>query len=263
MMSEGPIGRKNGREFYQSYLVAHSNVDPNKPNIFEDFMKALTGRGLPGNAQYELSHLRPQLLQGHRIWCAAADRRERFIEIYHPQFTCDEGRRRIWLVLELFADDLSRLDVSRKTLLSEAGLDDEFREVKCDKSINGRRVLCFEQINQISYTDRPSDELMNLVDTIRLKVWPTIMRVPPYRKYYLYLCPAAENAALLPQLLSIWCVFYYLGSVTRYRPNYFDEILAGRFGGHVEEIVSNIPQQFIFYVASEFAKREIALAPLV
>lgn len=256
--------RSNGKEFYDSYLVAHATTDPTKPNIFDDFVRALTGKGLGSQTkEYDLGHLRAQLLQGHRIWAAAAKTNERFIEIYKPRFMCNRDKKCVWLQIELFADDLSRFEISRRRLLNESGLNSEFREVKSIDKVDGRRILRFEQLHAVSYTDRASDNLKELVDTVRHKVWATIMKVPPYRKYYLYLCPAAEQSSLLPQVLSIWGMFYYLGSVTRYRPDYFHEILEGRFGGHVEEIVSNLPQQFVFYMASEFAKREVAQAPLV
>ncbi|MEJ2613280.1 MAG: YaaC family protein [Candidatus Thiodiazotropha sp.] len=256
--------RTNGREFYNSFLNANQSTNPGKPNIFDDFMLALTGLGLPvNNKEYELSHLLGQLLQGHRMWCDGSRRKERFIEINRAKFMCDAVNKNIWMELELFADDLSRFDISRKALLSESGLDGLFKEVKSELTEGERKILRFEQVDVIHYTDRPSDELRNLVESVRFKVWATIMRIPPYRKYYLYLCPASEQNDLLPQILSIWGVFYYLGSVTRYRPQYFDELLAGRFGGHIQEIVSNLPQQFLYYMASEFSNREIAHAPLV
>ncbi len=256
--------RPNGREFYNSFLNAQQSTNPDKPNIFDDFMLSLTGSALTvNNKEYELSHLLGQLLQGHRMWCDGSRRKERFIEINRPKFMCDPASKTIWMEFELFADDLSRFDISRKLLLDESGLDGIFREVKSELIEGGRKILRFEQINTITYTDRPSDELRTLVDSVRFKVWATIMRIPPYRKYYLYLCPNAEKDDLLPQILSIWGVFYYLGSVTRYRPQYFDELLAGRFGGHIQEIVSNLPQQFLYYMASEFSNREIAHAPLV
>jgi len=256
--------RPSGKEFYNSYLSASRSSNPNRPSVFDDFMNALTGNGLAVNIkEYELSHLRGQLLQGHRMWSTGARRKERFIEIHAVKFMCNSGSKTIWMQIDLFYDDLSRFDISRRTLLNESGLEGLFREVKSDEVADRRTVLKFEQIDVVPYTDRPSDKLKELVDTIRFKVWATIMRIPPYRKYYLYLCPSNEQPDLLPQILSIWGVFYYFGSVTRYRPQYFDEILAGRFAGHVQEIVSNLPQQFIYYMASEFSKREIAHAPLV
>lgn len=254
----------NGREFYDSFLIAHKSTRVDRPNIFDDFLASLTGFALSSNHQrFELKHLAAQLLQGHRIWADSANRKERFIEIHKPKFMHNDSTKEVWLEFELFSDDLSRFDISRKKLLNESRLANDFKEVDSNLSLGDRRILRFEQQNTITYTGRASDVLKDLTDTVRFKVWTTILKTPPYRKYYLYLSPQAEVNDVLPQILSIWCYFYYLGSVTRYRPNYFDEILDGRFGGHLQEIVSNLPQQFIYYMASEFSQREIAHAPIV
>jgi len=63
--------------------------------------------------------------------------------------------------------------------------------------------------------------------------------------------------------MSIYLVFYYLGSVTRYRPNLFQKIMESKHGSHLEEVILNLPQQFLYLVASEFAGREVVRAPLV
>jgi hypothetical protein len=68
---------------------------------------------------------------------------------------------------------------------------------------------------------------------------------------------------MLPQILSIYVTFFYLGSVTRYRPNFFEKILGTKHGSHIQEVILNLPQQFLYLLASEFAGREVAHAPLV
>ncbi|WP_423837085.1 YaaC family protein [Tamilnaduibacter salinus] len=87
--------------------------------------------------------------------------------------------------------------------------------------------------------------------------------MPPYRKNYVYLSPDIEQAHRLPQILSIYAFVYYLGSVTRYRPYFFDDLLNRPDAAHIEELISNVPQQFLFLIASEFAGREVAHAPIV
>jgi hypothetical protein len=50
---------------------------------------------------------------------------------------------------------------------------------------------------------------------------------------------------------------FYLGSVTRYRPQQFDTLVEGRFGGPVQEVLASQPGQFLYLIASEFAQREV------
>jgi hypothetical protein len=67
-----------------------------------------------------------------------------------------------------------------------------------------------------------------------------------------------EDAQTLPQLLSIYAISYYLGSITRYRPHHFPAINDGAFGPRIQDFISGQPQQFLYLLASEFARREIA-----
>lgn len=253
----------NGTEFYNSFLKAFRSK-PSEANVFDDFQEALFGNNFPSAGKvYDLQLLLPQLLQGHRVWCEAASADERFVEITRIDYLHNETAKSIWLVINIFSDDLSRFGITRKRLLEESGLTANFREVTSNEIINGRKLLKFEQIIPLTYTGRATDKISDLVNLIKNRLWVTAIRIPPYRKNYVYLCPTIETPNLIEQLLSVYACFYYFGSITRYRPHLFEEILKGKFGSHIQEVVTNIPQQFIYLLASEFAGREIAHAPLV
>lgn len=252
----------NGQEFVNSFLKVYRSK-PSGVNVFDDFQEALFGKKVPSSGQvFDLQNLLPQLLQGHRVWCEAADSDERFVEITRVQYMHDEGSKRIWLTLGIYADDLSRFGITRKRMLQESGLSATFKEVQ-GTLVNGRKLLTFEQINPLRYTGRASDKIQELVGILKKHIWLTAIKIPPYRKNYLYLCPMAEQQSLMEQMLSVYACFYYFGSVTRYRPHLFESITEGKFGGHIQEIITNLPQQFLYVLASEFAGREIAHAPLV
>jgi hypothetical protein len=142
-------------------------------------------------------------------------------------------------------------------------LGSEFEEVECAKMINDRALLCFQQKSVKKYTHRSADVVMQLVAIIRHELWKNILSVPPYRKYYVYMSPSSESGDRLAQLLSIYCTFYYLGSVTRYRPYVFDTIQKGEYGAHIQEILTNLPNQFIYLMASEFAQQEVTRAAII
>lgn len=252
-----------GQEFTNSFLKAFRSKSSDV-NVFDDFQVAINGKSFPSAGKvFDLQRLTPQLLQGHRVWCEAADADERFVEACRIDYINDEVSKSTWLVINIFADDLSRFGITRKRFLTDSGLGEKFREVISDEVIDGRTVLKFEQITPLNYTGRPADKIADLVSIVRPLIWTTAMKIPPYRKNYFYLCPAEDKPYLMEQILSIYACFYYFGSITRYRPHLFEEVLKGKFGGHIQEIVSNIPQQFIYLLASEFAGREIAHAPLV
>lgn len=252
-----------GAEFKNSFLKAYRSK-PSEANVFDDFQEALFGRKFPSRgAVFDLQKLLPQLLQGHRVWCEATSSIERFVEITRIDYLHDEASKLIWLVINIFADDLTRFGITRKKLLIESGLAEDFREVISAETIDNRNLLKFEQNSPLQYTGRPADKIADLVKLLRSMIWTTAMKIPPYRKNYLYLCPVADKNNLLEQLLSIYACFYYFGSITRYRPHLFEQILKGAHGSHIQEVISNIPQQFVYLLASEFAGREIAHAPIV
>ncbi|MGE8567770.1 MULTISPECIES: YaaC family protein [Achromobacter] len=252
----------NGIEFVNSFLKVYRSK-PSSVNVFDDFQGALFGKKAPSSGKvFDLQHLLPQLLQGHRVWCEATDADERFVEITRIQYMHDENSKSIWLTLEIYADDLSRFGITRKRMLQEAGLSNTFKEVR-GTLVDGRNLLTFEQITPLRYTGRASDKIHELVGALKRHIWSTVIKIHPYRKNYLYLCPADQQQSLMEQILSVYACFYYLGSVTRYRPHLFESIIEGKFGGHINEIITNLPQQFLYLLASEFASREIAHAPLV
>lgn len=98
---------------------------------------------------------------------------------------------------------------------------------------------------------------------LRPHIWSAATTIRPFRRYYLYASPVAEHAHLLPQALSIYAITFYLGSITRYRPQHFAKILLGDFGEFVQEFLSSQPSQFVYLMASDFARRDVAKAPLV
>jgi hypothetical protein len=252
-----------GAEFQDSFLKAFKSRT-SSINIFGDFYQAFTGAPMATSERvFDLKYIHPQILQGHRLWAAANDVEERFVEIERIDFLHDSNDKKIWVVLNIFADDLTRFGISRRKLVDEAGLEGMFHNVKSEEFHRDRLLLKFEQTNPMIYTGRPSDKLEALVSILKDEIWSAVLRAPPYRKNYLYLSPASEKKDRIPQILSIYAFIYYLGSVTRYRPYFFDTLLSQEQGAHIEELISNIPQQFLFLLASEFAGREVAHAPIV
>lgn len=245
------------RELVDAYLTAFPSPNPrdNALQNFDEFQLALTNRSLPAPIGYPIPHLLPQIVPGHRLWATAASKQERFVAIDRIRFMHDHDRREMWLQLLLKAEDLSRLYVSHRRLLGETGL--PFTEVTTSETTSDRkRLICFESA-PFNYAGYPIDHLIEAVALIRPFIWSTVATVAPYRRYYLYLCPPAEIATRLPQLLSIYALSYYLGSITRYRPHHYPKMVDGPFGPRIQDFITGQPMQFLYLMASEFAKQDI------
>src|SRR5262249_36957473 len=149
---------------------------------------------------------------------------ERFVAIDGIEMVDDSDAQEIWLRLYVSRGDLSRYEITRSRLLSEAGLSD-FREVQIADTGRDPSLLCLEQTTSVMYTGRPTDVVMELIDAIRPRLWRVATTVPEqaYRKYYLHMTPSTENSRV-SQLESLWLLTYYFGSVVRYRPHLFANV---------------------------------------
>lgn len=244
------------KELAGSELTAIPSCSKNI-NMFHEFLNALTDKGVPpGGSHYRVTDLLPQILQGHQLWCAAKSERERFIRIARVD-VIDDGAAQLWLNICVYEDILTRIGVTRGQLLDETGLKSEYEDVQSDEVLAGHRLLKFQQKEPIGYEHRPSDYISQLVQKIKPFLWVNVLDVPPYKDYCLYRVPSTNRECVLPQLASVYALFYYLGSVTRYRPHKFDNVISGSFGAQLQEIIAVAPGQFIYLMASEFAQQEI------
>jgi hypothetical protein len=257
--------RPPNKELENAFLQAHKspNARTGALNLFDELFKALSGTGLAADKDFDLPILLPQVVPGHRLWAEAMNVSERFIAVHDIRFSEKPATKEIWLSLDIFADDLTRLGVTHSRLLDETRLAAKFREVETTAKVKGRKLIRFEQLQTRTYTHRASDEVPHLVADIKPFLWTTVASVPPYRRYYVYLAPISEHPQILPQLLSIYAITYYLGSITRYRPHHFDAIIRGPMGPRIEEFIGGQPLQFIYLVASEFAEQEVTKPSIV
>lgn len=245
--------------------IDHTTLDayrsPNRENrlqVFDELRSTLIGQHSPKQSLIELGYVLPQILPGHRLWAQATGQRERFISLHDIQFWRNKDTREVWLRVYLVAHDLSRVGISHRSFLELSGLGIDFKEVDTDKEPAASQLICFEQIQPAMYpANHPADVLNDLVAGIKPRLWATVATASPYRRYYAYLCPKNERDSLLPQILSIYALTYYLGSVTRYRPQEFEYLLSGKFGPRVQDFVVGQPLQFLYLMVSEIAQHDI------
>lgn len=154
---------------------AYSNAFPS-PNAqgqlqnFSELLQALTGTGVNANLhRYDLPHLIPQVVPGHRLWVqgATGGMKERFVAIERIEFRHDAPAKALWLRLYIFAGDLRRIDMTHAEALATTRIGTAFQDVACADVVNDRPLVCFEQTVPTSYTGRPSDEIPQAVASVR------------------------------------------------------------------------------------------------
>jgi hypothetical protein len=205
-----------------------------------------------------LGYLLPQILPGHRLWCYATNRTERFTTIEDVELLHSPATKQVWFNLYLNENDLERLKLSDARVLSQADLG--------DFEISGEapnKLICFQQRHPDRYSSNPAEALVEIVRKVRNKIWETVKTASPYRKPYVYCSPPQERAARLPQTLSIYLLMYFLGSVTRYTPGQFEDLLESKYGPFFETFVSESPMQFLYLMASETLGREVSKPAII
>jgi hypothetical protein len=201
---------------------------------------------------------------GHRLWCAANSEPERFLPIAKIELFDEPANRLVWTEIEVNKDDTYLLASDAEIILEQADIAGVFHVIG-DSSGDGRTVR-LQQITPLKYKNKDDQyiKLNELAANVRKYLWVVATTDPAsYRFYFLYLSPKAEREQTLPQLLGIYTIVYFLGSITRYRPHLFREIIESSSGELIQEILTTQPSQFLYLLASEFARRDVVRAPLV
>ena len=253
-----------GKELANSIVVVQDRRN-DVVNIYSELIERLGFPRPTDGETYEVPLLLPQVVVGHRLWKEAARRTERFLSLSEIEIVDDRSAKELWLRLYLPRGDLRRYDIRHKQLLEESAIADLFREVDIQPTGRDWGLICFEQLTATPYSGRPTDVVQGVVDDTRGYLWRIVSSRPTdgYRRYYLSLTPANEQPHRIPQIASLWALFFYFGSVVRYRPQMFDAMSEGRFGAVVTEFVSAQPGQFLYLLASEMCRREVARPAIV
>ncbi len=241
-------------------LIKFEVPSANKPGVFQELLKHLGGNSAVMASDLKVGYLLPQILPGHRLWCYAAKRVERFLPVEHFQVRHSSAKKHVWLNIFLNAGDLERLGITVKRALHEAGLATEFEFVK-ETSVGN--VICLQQITPVLYSADPPEALALIVGRMRNRIWETVKTASPYRKSYIYCCPTPEQRARLPQMLSVYLLMFFLSSVTRYVPGYFEDLLDSKYGPLFETFIGESSMQFLYLMASDILGREVSKPAII
>jgi hypothetical protein len=95
--------------------------------VFQELLKLLNGNSGVISSPLHLGHLLPQILPGHRLWCYATKRAERFLTIEDFDVLHSAATKQVWLNLYLNRNDLERINISEARVLTGGGLGSKCR----------------------------------------------------------------------------------------------------------------------------------------
>ena len=225
--------------------------------VFPEMLELLKGNRALLSADLRLGHLLPQILPGHRLWCYATGRAERFLTVERFEVLHAPANKEVWLNLYLNRADLERLNLSPNKIVSQA----DISGFECAGFTPG--AIGFQQRVPDIYTTEPGEALALIVERNRNRIWETVKTASPYRKPYIYCCPPSERVSRLPQMLSIYLLMFFLGWVTRYSPGDFNDLLDSRYGPFFDTFVSESPMQFLYLMASDLLGREVSKPAII
>lgn len=234
-------------------LSIHTSSNPLKPNILEDFWKVLYNNTSFVVNPFTLRDIMPQILPGHRVLCETTADPELFLPIQNLEFVSESTTKEVWIDFEIKKCDLDSIGAKPNSFLKDAGLDAIFEKKKYKSS-----YLC-SQIAKLTYKTHPQEKYKFLVLQVKQRIWQSILSVPPYRKYYLFL--GATKQPALPQIISAYSVLFALSSIVRYRPKQLLESL--EYIPWIEEFLATVPGQLLFTICGEYLETEISKPAIV
>lgn len=238
--------------------IEYERSSANRASAVEELLHALEGNQVP-TGPIAIEEILPQSVVAHRLWCEASkSRRERFLTIESVRFLEDSSKKEVWSRITVPRDVLRMRGWGLKAALAEAGLEPDYRIVK-EPEAEARGLVTFEQSVPRTYAGRPSDVVMEIVDSLRPKIWQTITSAAPYRGYYLYL----SQVNRLPQWLSVYSILFWLGSLTRYQPVELFDLLNGPEGPFFREFIATQPNQLLYMLTSEAKRQDVTRAAII
>lgn len=253
------------RTLTNAKLEAHKDkAGTKRANIFDAFFYALHKKHVPTNTFiYNLRDIIPQVVVGHRLWLEAMNsisnnnRKERFISVDYLYFMHHKQRKELWVNISLRRSALTRFNYGVSDFIDKADWGNWTAVASGAPS-----YICYQQNKVVRHSGSPADRLSGITEKLKTVFWQTVRTDQPFRKFYLYANPS-QNKQVLPQLLSIYAIMFYLGSITRYSPLWYDEIVDSEFGTFIESFIDSQPTQFLYLMTSYFAEREVAKAAIV
>src|ERR1700733_2799222 len=126
-------------------------------NMFDEFLRAVNEDSLAATVTYRDHDLIGCTLIGHRLWCDATRRTDRFLRLTGVEILHNETIKKIWLRAGIKSGARSKANISA-TDISTKGFDNLWKQVQRPTSYDSD-TLCWEQIDAVAYTGRPSDKL--------------------------------------------------------------------------------------------------------
>lgn len=171
----------------------------------------------------------------HRTYCETTNEKEKFFRLDNPKFILDHGVLKYKTIVHDCTDDMMR-ELNRKYI----------HIIKEDKVYYWTETWPMTGVGAPKHAD-----YYNLSKQIRDKgIWPIIDGTTCLQ----YI--STDNISL-PVELIIYYLMFFFGSITRYQPYIFDDLLTVKERWIVEEFLKSQPKQFLYLMTSKILGKQI------
>lgn len=209
--------------------------------IFPEFLQIL-GADTSRSRTIRVVDLLQLLPSIHRTYVSVTKSAPIFLPV--SRFELRHFRRQVWARLVLDRHDKEVITVL-SPLRQSRGFGSLLEQVESEND----EELWFETDSVTGHRRGLDRGIIELANRLRRLNMACILTANGYRFYL----ANVGRAQYLPCLAASYAVIFYLGSITRYKPHYFDKIVGGKFKWVIEELLATEPVQFLYKLASILA----------
>jgi hypothetical protein len=222
----------------------------NHERIWSELLN-LFGTDTSSERTVKLVDVLAQVPSVHRTFTTVTLNRTRLLPISRIEARNDGAH--VWLRLAFSRHDRD-VDLTLPTFRKRQDFRAALHQVAAAPDGTGPTTEIWFETQPIAGTRRGIDTaLRTLTESLYQVPCTAILTGTGYRYYF----SDVRTEDWLHPAAAIYAVMFYLGSVTRYKPDVFGKLLDGGYAWVVEEFLATAPMQFIYAMASYVAGVEV------
>jgi hypothetical protein len=236
-----PRANMRTRLRFEGQKIKFPGIAQDRSAIFPEFLDLLGTSAGTGRTMRVIDILR-LLPSIHRTYVAVTRTKAIFMPV--KAFEVRHSRDEVWV--RLLVD---RRDNDVRKVLSKLRNRQEFKRTFHQVESQADDELWFETDSVPGHRRGLDIGIKRQADALR-RLGPACILTSRGYRFYL---PEVTLSRRLPCLAASYASMFYLGSITRYKPHYFDKLLGGKYRWIVEEVMATEPMQFLYKLASQLA----------
>jgi len=240
-----PAANNRERVRLQGQSVRSDPLAHDHSKVFPEFCASL-GINAAGARTMKVVDVLAQVASIHRTFISVSNRAALLMPLLRVEAFSDDDE--VWLRVAL-----SRTDEDVRRTLPTAGKRREFRRHLAAIRSHNEDEHWFQSVAVKGRRRGVETALGALAERLYEIPFTAILTGQGYRYY---ICDVGRRSWLHP-LVAIHAAMFYLGSVTRYKPEVFGKILGSGYAWAVEELLATAPTQFLYMLCSSLAGIEV------